>query len=159
MAGFPTRPNRDSFGPTFENERPVANPRREAGADLFNLMAWQSSGMGLTVPRAVLTAGVSGTTITTDYQGIAFDPNGDLSLISWTYAAVGRYTFAFAQNYNDENGISRTLELVAGIAHPINQTGFAVGVVNLTSLYEGEVRFFDAAGAAVDVSGFIIQLW
>ncbi|MCP4674330.1 MAG: hypothetical protein GY854_02190 [Deltaproteobacteria bacterium] len=159
MTGFPTRPNRNAFGPTFVNERPVANPQKEASADLVNLLCWQTGGMGQVSPRVVITGTVSGGSVTTVYQGLAFDPDGIVSTISFGYAEAGRYTFEFTQTYEDENGNARNLDLAAGVATPMNSSSFGVGVVNLTNGYSGEIRFFDAAGLLTDPDAFILQLW
>ncbi len=157
--GFPIRPNRDTFGPTFENEWPVANPKKEWSADLVNLLCWQAAGMGQVVPRAMITGTVSGGVVTTVYQGLAFDPNSTVSKLSFAYAEVGRYTFELAQTYNDENGNARNLDLAAGVAAPMNSTAFGVGVVNLTNGYSGEIRFFNASGVLTDPAAFVLQLW
>ncbi len=160
MAGFPTRPNRATFGPTFENEWPVANPKKEWSADLVNLLCWQAAGLSQVVPRAVITGTVSGGVVTTVYQGLAFDPNGTVSKLSFAYAAAGRYTFEFDQTYNDENGNARNLDLVAGVVTPMNAAAaFGVGVVNLTDGYSGEIRFYTDTGTQVDPDEFVLQLW
>jgi hypothetical protein len=54
MSGAPLRPSRDSFGPTYRNSTAVRDPTRQAGADSYNLLCWQSAGMGLVAPRTML---------------------------------------------------------------------------------------------------------
>lgn len=54
MSGFPTRPDRDSFGPTVVNRAPVRDSRREWDASIANLIMHQCAGMGLVTPRTAL---------------------------------------------------------------------------------------------------------
>jgi hypothetical protein len=54
VSGFPRRPDRDSFGPEVENTSPVRNAKRQWGADIANLVMWQTAGMGLVCPRSAL---------------------------------------------------------------------------------------------------------
>jgi hypothetical protein len=159
MSGFPTRPNRSTFGPTYEDDKPVVNPKKEFSAALMNLTTWQTAGLGQVVPRAVITGTVSGGAVTTVYQGLAFDPNATISLISFTYVAAGRYSFTFTSTYNDELGIAKSLSLVAGTASAFNTTSLFTGLVNLATAYSGEVRIFNSAGALADPPAFIVQLW
>ena len=53
MSGFPNRPGREGWGPTMEDERKVADPRQQFGADIANLMFWQAAGMTKTSPLVV----------------------------------------------------------------------------------------------------------
>lgn len=158
MSGFPTRPDRDSFGPTYENERPVNNPKRELGDSVFNLNFWQLAGSGLVIPRAMIVASVSGSAVTTQNQGLAWDPNGNVSNLIWTYEGVGHYSADFLSQYVDENGTLVNLSLIAGAAFP-QGTAARFGTVNLTSGYEFDVYFFTDAGVAVDPGSFLILLW
>ena len=155
MGGFPARPNRDAFGPTLEDEAPVENPKREIGADTFNLSWWQVAGLGKVVPKAWLKCTVAGAAITTNSQGLAFDPEGALGVLTWVYVGVGSYTIEFASQYADEDGTLINLSLVAGSAHPMG-TASEFGVVDLTSGYQAAVRFFDDTGAPVDPGEFVV---
>lgn len=159
MSGFPRRANRAAFGPTYEEARPVTDPTKEVGKATFNLLFWQVAGISLVVPRAVLTGTVSGGVVTTVTQGLAWDPNGGISKISFTYEAAGRYSFAFSQNYNDQNGNSRSLDLIGGKAAAMNTDSLFHAVVKLTSAYGGEVRIFNSAGTLADPPAFILELW
>lgn len=159
MSGFPRRPTRTSFGPTFQDVKPVVNPTQEASADMVNLLAWQVAGMSQVVPRGVLTATVSGSAVTTVYQGFAFDPNGALSNITFTYVAAGRYSFELSSTYEDQNGNSRSLDLVGGVVSAQNTTSLFTGIVNMATGYSGEVRIFDSSGTLADTPAFLLQLW
>lgn len=157
-SGFPNRPDRSDYGPTYEEERTVYNPKREIGSDIFNLNFWQLAGSGLVVPRAVLIAEHSGGTVTTTTQYLAFDPDGSLSAIPWVDNGTGDYSFTFASQYPDQGGTNQNLSLVAGVAIAQGSTP-QIGSVDLTSGYEGDVYFVTHAGAAVDVSKFLVLLW
>ncbi len=157
--GFPIRPNRDTFGPTFENEWPVANPKKEASADLVNLLCWQVAGLSQVAPLAVITGIVSDSVVTTVYQGLAFDPNGTVSKIPFTYESEGVYSFEFSPTYEDENGNSRNLSLAAGFAVPMNSTPLGMGFVNLLSSNSGEIRFLNGIALPIDPDEFVLQLW
>ena len=158
MAGFPNRPDRDEFGPTYEDERPVENPKRELGQSVINLNMWQLTGVGLTSPKVVITATVSGSTVTVVNQLLAWDPHQDLGNITISYAGTGNYTFAFASTYPNEDGLSVSTGLIGGSVFP-NVATNVNGVLNLTSGYEGNIRLFDAdAGTAIDAD-FTLIIW
>jgi hypothetical protein len=140
MAGFPTRADRDAFGPTMENETPIENPKREIGAETINLAWWQLGGLGRVSPKIILRATVSGSTATTVYQGFAFDPNSDLANITWTYNGIGYYSFTLSSQYPDENGTNRALALQGGLAVPDNietYSGTHTGGNNASTLTDG----------------------
>ena len=121
--GFPTRANRTNFGPTFENERPVTNPKREFGAGSCNLLCWQVSGLSQTGMKAAISATVSGSTVTPVFYGLAFDPDSETSPITFTRVSTGVYSFAFNEQYPDEQSVNRNLGLSAGLVVPINGQG------------------------------------
>lgn len=158
MAGFPNRPDRSEFGPTYEDERPVENPKRELGESVVNLNMWQVAGVSLTSPKVVISATVSGSAVTVTNQMLAWDPAQDLSNITITYSATGDYTFAFASTYPDEDGNSIATGLIGGSVFPNAATNHN-GILNLTSGYEGNIKIFDAdAGTAADTD-FLLVIW
>jgi len=124
MAGFPTRANRVAFGPTRQDYKPVTDPVRQNSAADFNLAYWQLAGIGRVAPRAVLRCTVAGGVVTTAEQLIAWDSNGALSPLTWTYRGVGFYEFAFAAQYPNELGSNTSLVLMSGLAslNPIKST-------------------------------------
>jgi len=112
---------------------------RENSAANFNLSFWQLAGLGRVDPRAVLRCTVSGGVVTTVDQLLAWDANGGLSPLAWTYKGVGFYEFAFAVQYPDERGINVNLVLTAGLASqcPVkvtNRTGDHDGINNSPTL-------------------------
>lgn len=152
MGGFPNRPDRTDFGPTYEDERPVEDAKREISAGIFNMDFWQLAGVGKVSPKAVLICSVGGSAVTTDEQMLAFDPNAALSTLAWTYNGAGDYDLAFSSQYPDELGNNVNLSLIAGIALAMGSSPL-VGSVELTSGYELTVHF------ASDPSEFILVLW
>lgn len=151
MGGFPNRPDRTDFGPTYEDERPVTDAKREIAASIFELLFWQLGGLGKIAPKAVLVCTVNGA-VTTVEQMLAFDPNADLSTLTWTYNGAGDYDLAFSSQYPDEGGTNRNLSLVGGIVLATGATPL-VGSVELTSGYELTVHF------ASDPAGFVMIVW
>lgn len=158
MAGFPTRPNKDSFGSDLVDERPVQDPTKEIAAAIFNLKHWQIAGVGIVAAKAVLVATVVGGVVTTVDQLLAFDPTQAVSLLTWTYNGVGDFSLDFAQQYPNELGVDTNLALVGGIAVAMGATP-RLGSVDLTSGYEMEVYFLTDAGAGVDPAKFVLILW
>ena len=158
MGGFPTRPNRDAFGPDYEDERPVQDVKREVGASIFNLLFHQVAGLGRVAPKAVLICTYAAGVVTTAYQMLAFDPNSELSLLTWVYVGAGNYQFAFASQYADEQGNLTNLSLIGGAAFAMGSTP-RLGSVDLSSGYEGSVRFMTHVGVAANPASFVVVLW
>lgn len=152
MGGFPNRPDRTDFGPTYEDERPVGDTKREIAASIFNMDFWQLAGLSKVAPKVVLVCSVSGGVVTTDSQMLAFDPNGSLSTLTWTYNGAGDYDLAFSSQYPDELGNNVNLSLDGGIVLATGSSPL-VGSVDLTSGYELTVNF------ASDPTGFVIVVW
>jgi hypothetical protein len=152
MGGFPTRPNRVAYGPDYEDERAVQDAKREIGAGIFNLGFWQLAGLGRVAPKAIMFCDVAGSTCVTAQQLLAFDPNGLLSNMIWTYDGVGRYSVAFLNQYPDELGNSVNLALIGGIALSTASDPL-VGSVVLTNDHVASVHFVS------DPSSFVVLLW
>ena len=159
MSGFPNRPKRTDLGPTYENERPVTNPKREIGFNIFNLDFWQLSGLGRVAPLAVLIADVSEPSPVITYQGLAFDPNNALGSISISYGQ-SFYDIQFAAEYPDENGELVTLDIKGGIAASLDPAVPALGTAHIITGNNVEVHFVRVLDAVpVDVTSFILVLW
>jgi len=114
MAGFPTRTSRDGFGPTLENERAVKNEKIEISAERFNSAWWNLAGLSQVGAKALIHATVSGGVVTNAFQSFAFDPNGAVSPITFTYEAAGWFSFALSATYPDETGASIATALESG---------------------------------------------
>jgi hypothetical protein len=137
MSGFPTRTNRSALGPALENMREVTDPRREIGADTFELAWWNLMGLTRTGPLSMHRCTVSGGVVTVASQSLAWDPAGALSNITFTYEAAGRYSFAFASTYPDQRAVAVATVLRGGFAASANQApyrGDHTGLDNAASL-------------------------
>lgn len=165
MSGFPTRIARSSLGPTLENKWPVVNPKQDIGAETFNLAFHQIAGMNAVSARGLLFVDYdSGTgSITTVYQGFAWDPDGTLPKLVWTRNAAGIYSFALPQaSYPDEAGNDVTVELVGGIVHPQELIGgnVATGHYVKTGVRSGQVHIdVPILSHAHYDSDFLMLLW
>jgi hypothetical protein len=125
MSGFPRRPSRKTFGPTFKNERPVRNPETQASAELVNLLAFQVAGGGLMVPRAWVifdaTGGPADPPIIAGAQ--SWNPDGNTTpeyappVIARTSA--GLYTINYNSDYPDENGELVPIGILTAFGRPV----------------------------------------
>jgi hypothetical protein len=158
MAGFPTRPKRATFGPTYKDVAKVVNPETEVGASVYNLAFWQLAGISIVSPLALLFVDASGTGATTTDQRIAWDPDAALALIAWTRNATGVYTATFAANYNDADGNAVPTALKAGAAWVTEANDKSAAYAKMLSGTQVEVRTFNAAGAAADLD-FAVLLY
>ncbi len=106
MSGFPARPPRSAFGPTYEETAPVRNPKTQLSAAVVNLFMWQLAGLGLTTPRGKIRATVAGAAVTNVEQKFSFDPAGALVPVTIAYVGAGHYRLTLAATYPDESGTS-----------------------------------------------------
>jgi hypothetical protein len=121
VGGLPTRTSRTALGEIFEDTYPVNNPRKEISAAIFNMAFWDVAGLCQTGLKVAIKATVSsGGVVTTGFFGLAFDPDGKVTPITFTRVAAGYYTFAFASQYPDEGGVNRSLALSHGVAMPVD---------------------------------------
>jgi hypothetical protein len=161
MAGYPNRIARSSLGPDVIDTWPVKDERKAIPARTYNLNWWQVAGSQLCVPRGVVGATVSGTTVTTDYQTLAWDPEGGLPLLVWTYDSVGDYSFDFPNTtYPDEAGNDVPLVIPFGMAQARELVGgnLVGGGVVMSGPKTGSVKLQDFASTDVDADFFML-LW
>jgi hypothetical protein len=125
MGGFPTRTNRTALGGTYEDYKPVTDALREISASTYNLNFWQVAGLSQSAPIGWLLCTVSGAAVTTAEQALAWDPDGGLAPLTWTYKATGVYEFEFAQQYPDQRGVDINLVLRGAVALPVRAKGTA----------------------------------
>jgi hypothetical protein len=155
--GFPTRPTRDSFGPTYEQARPADDPSQELEADPLNLLCHQSAGIGLIAPRAIIVAEYTGGQWVYTYRAEAWNPKSAQAHPEITRDGAGDYHVDFASSYLDKDGNEVTTQLLGALCIPQ-----AAG-------YYGEARASDAntidfetksraADAGTDVK-FLLLVW
>lgn len=167
MAGFPGNPKRTSFGPQMIDTAPVRDPRRHVPASALNLLYWQVAGCSLVVPKLVVKAQVDagGSAVNTIAQTLAWDPNGEVDFIEWTYNSAGYYSFELdAGQYEDENGELVTLNWLGGLVIPqvLGTSGFVLaGVASFLNSSQGAAilqRVSDGAFEDPDGDGDILLI-
>lgn len=121
--GFPTRDNRTSYGPHYEDVYPVRDASTEVGQQVLNKLFWNDAGKNRVTPVARWLCSISGSTITTEEQGLAWDANSGITNITFTYEARGWYSFQLASTYPDEQGQSIATSLTHAIAYPAQDSG------------------------------------
>lgn len=163
MSGFPTRVSRSSFGPTLEDKWPVVNPKTDIGADSFNLLFHQTAGMNAVTSRGLLYVSVEGTTVTTVFQGVAWDPNSEMAKITWTRSEAGIYTWSLPQaSYEDEEGNAITVSILGGMVLPQELYGgnVLVGQNVKTGARSGQVHITaPGLNSAHQDSDFLFIFW
>ena len=104
MAGFPRIPTRAAFGPTFENVRPVRDPRTELDAATMNLLAWQVAGASQTIPLALLVMQPAPPNlgISLHFEAWATAQDGAPPVLE--YLGIGSYRVTYPVTAPDENG-------------------------------------------------------
>lgn len=168
MSGFPTRPTRNGFGPSLQDEYPLVDPTKEVGASALNLAFWQLAGVGLTAPLALLHCTVNGGSVAVAQQALAFDPLLTLPLLAVTYSSVGVYSLSFpSSEYADSIGALRTLTLFGGAVFPTSVSGSgrqALGQWVKTGPRSGQVILTEFGFAPADPpttadNDFTLILW
>ena len=162
MPGYPNRIARSSLGPNVIDTWPVKDPRKAIAAQIHNLQFWQMAGAQLCVPRGVVGATVSGSTVTTDFQALAWDPEGALPALLWTYDAAGDFGFDFpSTTYPDEAGNAVPLVIPFGVAHAraLDGSNLVLGQVIMSGPKTGSVRLRDVEGAADSDVDFFALFW
>lgn len=156
MAGFPLRFIRSFLGPKFRNTRPVKDPNTQMGAEKFNPLFWQLSGLNLVVSRVYLEAAWTGAAFQMAHQREAWNAENDQSHPTLARASAGVYSYTFAATYLDEDGTA--VQTVLGAPHawsPQVLAAYADRVDAYAWVDPGNalvvhVRLFDAAGAGID---------
>src|SRR5690606_2327623 len=110
--GFPLRLLRSAFGPRYENEAPVKNPRTQIGDSIINALLWQVAGMNGVVPRAALVATWDTSEFVISHQWEAWNSNKEQSHPALTRVSAGVYRYDFAVSYQDEAGESVAVNLL-----------------------------------------------
>lgn len=123
MSGWPLRPDRDSYGPTFQDTAPVRDPARQISAATFNLLCWQQAGMGLLMPRAMLEF-VMGVSPSIVQRAEVWNPErstvGAFADPTFTRTGAGNYLVEYPTPVPDENGDDVELAFSAALAFVTN---------------------------------------
>lgn len=160
--GFPTRITRATLGPELLNRHRVVDPRKEIGADVFNLAWWTLGAAGLMLPMARFVCTQSGTAIpVVASHAEAFRPNSGGSGPTMGRSGAGVYSFDWAAQYPDETGTNRPVVFEGGIAVPL-VAAFRHGQVEMDAVDPtlGTIRFWSDGGATpADCAKFMVFLW
>ncbi len=165
MTGWPLRPDRDSFGPTFRDASPVRDPERQLSALSYNLSCWQLAGMGLLAPRAklVFTMGVTPMIL---QRAEAWNPDrstvGPYVDPSITRTGAGNYLVEYTSPVPDENGEDQELSFTDALAYIVNATAttlkHAQAAIIAATPKQVRVCAFSSAAAAED-NTVAVLLW
>lgn len=149
----------DTFGGSFEDADAVVDPQTELSAAYFNRLVAQVAMLSHTAPRAWARCTVSGGVITlADHDavwgagaGVAPTPNR---------SGAGVYTVTWAASYDDLQATPESHN-VSFRAAKASGDGAAARIVqgSLSSANVASVKSFDAAGAPVDVTEFVVMVW
>lgn len=159
-AGFPNRPRRSDFGPTYINARPTRDSTKNAKAEVFNLDVFQTAGLSAMSPLAWFCGTIiAGPDVELGAHAESWNPEG---LTTGAYAPpqltrtdVGVYAFEYpSQVPGDEQdeSVLHALEFSWGLAVATERgsSGVALGFVELADAVSGEVRI---AGASIPGPG------
>jgi hypothetical protein len=153
MSGFPLRPSRAAFGPTYVNKRPIRRPDQEVGDTVVNLSCWQLAGLGIVCPLVWANFDAAGALLS---SGEAFDPNGVYVPSMVHVGGTNLYTITYLATYPDENGTEQALALTnAKVA--VGGTTNLNGVWRITSSRIIEVRLFVADSGASTEAPFYVE--
>ncbi len=165
-AGFPTRPDRGSFGPEMINTRAVRDPRREIDAALLNLLWHQIAGSGQVVPRVLLhfTAQPSpviiGRVEAWNPKRLTSAPFVDPGI---TENATGHYFVDYTSPVEDETGTDVVVSFQWAMGFCVNAAVTTLKHVQCSTPVATpnriEVAIFDAAGALENGNNVVVAGW
>ena len=151
MSGFPVRPTRDNFGPTYQDTRPIRDSRKNLPAAVFNLHCHQVSGLGVVSALCWLEGAIiAGPDVELAAHAEAWNPNGletsegDYDPPVLVRTDVGIYTFAYASTYPDEEGAAQATNLSKWAGGALDETNDASQVsVKFDDAVSGTIKVFD----------------
>ena len=166
MSGWPLRPDRDSFGPTFRDSTAVRDPTRQMAASSYNLSCWMLAGMGLVVPRAMLvfTASVAHPILA---RSEAWNPKrlttGANAPPNITRTAAGNYLLEYPSPVPDENGADQALSFTYAQAFCVNSdptvVKHAMAAVIGANTKQVRACVFSAGHALEDNNDLAVLIW
>lgn len=156
MSGFPSRFVRSHLGPKFVNTAPIEKPESQVGDAQFNAAFWQVAGMNLVLPRVALIAHYTGGQFVYGHQAEAWNAENAQLHPALARTGAGAYTYTFAANYLDEDGVAVATVLRAPrlSCHKV-LTAFADRIDAHAWVDNGnplvlQLRLWNQAGAGVD---------
>lgn len=165
MSGYPNKITRQNLGPVYADAVKPTNPETELTAATVNLMAWQVAGMNGPAAKAFFYVTISGTTLATVSQWMAWDPNQSLPAMAWVRSGAGVYTWELPDggagvgiypDANDEEFTAGLLCLIGAVQGTTNLN--LVGDVDPDGV-SGTLNCFNASsGAAADPTAFCVWM-
>lgn len=137
MSGFPLRPARGNFGPQMVDTTPVRDPSRQIGAATFNLLFWQTAGLGLVSPRAVLELDAASPPVIRA-RAESWNPErlttGAFADPDITRNDVGDFDVVYPTTVPDENGVLQPLSFAWAMGIVTNPSTTDVPIITVTPL-------------------------
>lgn len=144
-AGFPNRPSRSDFGPTYKNARPTRDPEKNATAETFNLLSFQAAGASGMCPLAWLCGDIVLGDVQLGAHAESWNPEGNLTGAyeppSLIRMSTGVYEFEYASQVpNDEQNEEVLVPLVFKFGVPVVRGSTkGLGFCNMTSAVAGTI--------------------
>ena len=115
MAGYPTIPTRNAFGPVRKDDGIAPDNEKYVGSYHFNLLFHQVAGMGVLAPRAYVILTFASGVATIAEHGESWAPNGDGLAPTLALVSAGEWTLQYASGYtNQVGGMVQTVLRFAG---------------------------------------------
>lgn len=167
-SGFPTRPDRDSFGPTKLNASAgIRDLQRQHTAEEINLESHQTAGLGLVSPRVMLRLLVDnagGSSLISRAE--AWNPRGlttgDQVAPSIASPGVGLLTVTYPTQVADQEGTPVGIAFAWGYGFTSDSPPSVlrhVRVAPTVTPSEFTVGVFDNAGTLVDGETVTVLVW
>jgi hypothetical protein len=164
MSGFPNRPSRDDFGPPFVDTRPIRNPATQVGQKLLELIAFQTTGLGLVAARAFVifdaTAGGANPPIVANAEAWNTKKSSAAPYLPPVIArsALGIYTVTYQATYPDEAGNAKAISILDAYGAPLGSSNVRhVAATVSAGVITAKLRESDlATGAWSSVDGKVI---
>ena len=151
MSGFPTKPTRTSFGPTYVNRYPVREPNKEIGDTIANQLFWQVAGLGVVSPIAIAQIVFDGAGAgTLGFSAEAWDSDGG-SVPTLVDVGTGIFRLEYSATVNDETGAAIALAFHSAKAYGLS-TSTANGLIHAqceidATGYKVTSRIYDGSAA------------
>lgn len=166
-SGFPTRPDRDSFGPTMLDVVPVRDPERHVGAGLLNLFSHQVAGLGLISPRVMMRLTVNGGSSAIVARAEAWNPKGlatgDKVAPTLSSPGTGLLAVTYPTSITDQEGNAVGIGFQWGMGmiadSPPSTLRHVQVAVTAGTPSEFVVGVFDNAGTLIDGQTVTVLVW
>jgi hypothetical protein len=156
MAGLPTRPSANSFGPKRRDRSPVRDLIYNIGAYFVNLVRWNLAGLGQSSSRAWVQATFSSGDITVTSFG---DSWGSQTAPTRNRVSAGVYTITYPETVLDADDVEVTPNFLGATVTPIVGANPLVANYSIASGRIVTVRLFRASTEAATDGSFTLTLY